>query len=191
MRFAEEAVRTAESRMILSWLPGTYSALGWMLAWTGRTDAALSYLERSVSVHETLGISAYLSIFCCRLAEALRLAGRAAEAAPVADRALELARRFGERGIEAEVLVARGEIGETLAPADVHAADTRYRHAIDRARALGMRPVLARALLRRGQLQMRAGAPEQGRRWVAEATSMFREMDMRFWLGQADTSAHP
>jgi class 3 adenylate cyclase/tetratricopeptide (TPR) repeat protein len=191
VRLAEEAVRTAEANMVLSWLPGSYSALGWVLAWTGRTDEALPYLERSVSVHETLGINAYLSVFCCRLAEALRLAGRAADAAPVAARALDLARRFGERGIESEILLALGEIDEALAPDDIEAADARYRQAVDLAEALGLKPVLARAHLRRGQLRQRAGDTEGAQAHLAVATRMFREMDMRFWLGRAGNRVAP
>jgi class 3 adenylate cyclase/tetratricopeptide (TPR) repeat protein len=191
VRLAEEAVRTAESNMVLAWLPGSYSALGWVLAWTGRTEEALPYLERSVSVHETLGINAYLSVFCCRLAEALRLAGRAAEAAPVAARALDLARRFGERGIESEILLALGEIDEALAPEDVDRADARYRQAIEIGEALGLRPVLARAHLRRGQFRLRIGDEAAARGDLATATRMFREMDMRFWLGRAEGGVTP
>ena len=186
LRFAEEAVRGAETNMVMSWLAGSYSALGWVLAWMGRTEEALPYLERSVSVHEALGIGAYLSVFHCRLAQALHLAGRADAAAPAADRALDLARRFGERGIEAEVLLARADIDVALRPDDLAGADARYGQALDLAQALGMRPTVARALLARGRLRGRAGAGDRGRADVAAATRMLREMDMRFWLGQAD-----
>src|SRR5918996_6541468 len=186
LRFAQDAVQTAEKNTIFSWLPGTYSALGWVLAWTGRTDEALPYLEQSVSVHETLGINAYLSSFCCRLAEALRLAGRAADAAPVAARALDLARRFGERGIESEILLALGEIDEILAPDDIDGPAARYQQVIDLAGALGLKPTLARAHLRRGQLRLRAGDKGGAQVHLATATRMFREMDMRFWLGRAE-----
>jgi len=170
----------------MSWLAGSYSALGWVLAWMGRTEEALPYLERSVSVHEALGIGAYLSVFHCRLAQALHLAGRADAAAPAADRALDLARRFGERGIEAEVLLARADIDVALRPDDLAGADARYGQALDLAQALGMRPTVARALLGRGRLRGRAGAGDRGRADVAAATRMLREMDMRFWLGQTD-----
>jgi predicted ATPase len=195
VRYAEDAVRVAEASMIFSWLPGTYSALGWILAWTGRAEAALVYLERSVSVHESLGINTYLSVFCCRWAEALRLAGRALEAEGLAARALELARRFGERGIEAEALLASGEIAEDLAPGDLDLPDRLYKQAEDLARELGMRPVVARAQLHRGLLRRRAGDEEGACARIGIATGMFREMDMRFWLGRAEdrpaSSARP
>jgi tetratricopeptide (TPR) repeat protein len=191
LRLAEEAVRTAESNMVLSWMPATSSALGWILAWTGQTEAALPSLEQSVSMHDGLGINAHLSILCCRLAEALHLAGRPAEAAGVAERALGLARRFGERGIEAEALLASAGIQAALAPDDPAAADARYGEAIGLATTPGMRPLVARGHLGRGELWLGAGDTRRGRASVATATSRFRETDMRFWLGRAEAGAVP
>ena len=64
------------------------------------------------------------------LGEAYRIAGRREDAAQVAQRALDRARHQGEQGYEAYAL-------RLLAAID--GDDTRYREAMERAEALGMR----------------------------------------------------
>ncbi len=49
----------------------------------------------------------------------------------------------------------------------------------------GMRPLIAQLGL--GKLYQRTDRLEQAREHLAIATTMYREMDMRFWLEQAET----
>jgi hypothetical protein len=49
--------------------------------------------------------------------------------------------------------------------------------------ALGMRPLVARAHLRRGQLWQRMARADHGREHLAVAARMLEEMDMRYWRG--------
>jgi hypothetical protein len=37
-----------------------------------------------------------------------------------------------------------------------------------------------------GKLYLRAGKPEQARKHITTTTTLYREMDMTFWLGQVD-----
>jgi hypothetical protein len=48
-----------------------------------------------------------------------------------------------------------------------------------------MRPLIAHCRLRLDKLYQRMGRREEAREHVATATTMYREMDMRFWLDQA------
>jgi hypothetical protein len=50
-----------------------------------------------------------------------------------------------------------------------------------------MRPLVAYCHLGLGTLYARVGKPEHAREYLAAAASMFRDMDMRFWLAQADS----
>ena len=52
------------------------------------------------------------------------------------------------------------------------------------ASALGMRPLIAHCHLGLGKLYRRTGNREQASEHITTAT-MYREMDMRFWLEQA------
>ena len=62
----------------------------------------------------------------------------------------------------------------------------RYRKALVLAEPRGMRPLVAHCHLGRGKLSRRTGKPEQAREHLTTATTMHREMDMRFWLEKAE-----
>ena len=49
-----------------------------------------------------------------------------------------------------------------------------------------MRPEVAHCHLSLGELDRRTGKRERAQEQVATAMTMYREMDMRFWLGQAE-----
>jgi hypothetical protein len=50
----------------------------------------------------------------------------------------------------------------------------------------GLRPLLAHCHLGLGKLYRRTGKREQAQEHLATATTMYREMDMRFWLEKAE-----
>ena len=52
---------------------------------------------------------------------------------------------------------------------------------------LGMRPLVAHCHLGLGKLYRRTGKREQAHERLATAITMYREMDMRFYLEQAET----
>jgi hypothetical protein len=54
------------------------------------------------------------------------------------------------------------------------------------ANELGMRPLVAHCHLGLGKVCRRTGKREQARGHLTTATTMYREMDMRFWLEQAE-----
>ena len=49
-----------------------------------------------------------------------------------------------------------------------------------------MRPLVAHCHLGLGKLHLRTGKREQAHEHLGTATTMYREMDMRFWLEQAE-----
>jgi hypothetical protein len=49
-----------------------------------------------------------------------------------------------------------------------------------------MRPLVAQCHLGLGRLYRRTGKRDQAREHLATATTMYRDMDIRFWLEQAD-----
>jgi hypothetical protein len=60
-----------------------------------------------------------------------------------------------------------------------------YREALALADTLGMRPLVAHCHLGLGKVSPGTGKREQAREHLTTATTMYREMDMRFWLEQA------
>ena len=61
-----------------------------------------------------------------------------------------------------------------------------YREALALAGELGLRPLVAHCHLGLGKLYRRTGKREEAHEHLTTATTMYREMDMRFWLEQAE-----
>jgi hypothetical protein len=69
---------------------------------------------------------------------------------------------------------------------DVECSEASYREALATAVELGMRPLVAHCHRGPGKFYRRTGDRQQAREHLAIATTMYREMDMRFWLEQAE-----
>ena len=69
---------------------------------------------------------------------------------------------------------------------DAERGETHYRQALALAEPRGMRPLIAHCHLGLGKLYRRRGKREQPSEHLTTAATMYREMDMRFWLEQAE-----
>jgi hypothetical protein len=67
------------------------------------------------------------------------------------------------------------------------AAEGHYVAALALAQELGLRPLVARDHLALGALYRRSGQRRQAQERLSTASSMLREMGMRYWLNQAET----
>jgi tetratricopeptide (TPR) repeat protein len=110
-------------------------------------------------------------------------AGRIDEAASHAREALALTRRLGARGSEAHALCLAGDVASTAGADD---AESSYREALTLAQDLGMRPLVAHCHLGLGKLYRRTGKRQAAQEHLTTASTLYREMDMRFWLEQAE-----
>jgi hypothetical protein len=68
----------------------------------------------------------------------------------------------------------------------VQAAEVHYRSALELSSALGMRPLIAHCHLGLGKLCRRIGDQQQAHDHLTTATAMYCDMEMLFWLKQAD-----
>jgi tetratricopeptide (TPR) repeat protein len=143
-------------------------------------------LPRGVSGQEEIGNRFYLARRYMEWAEGLLLAGERQDAQRTADTALSLARATGERRTEAETLRVLGTIAAAGGSADPGVAATCYQQGLALASELGMRPCVAHCHLGLSELYRRTGQREQAREHLTTAATMYREMDMTFWLGKAD-----
>jgi len=107
----------------------------------------------------------------------------------------EDAQRFAQRALEASTvrpfMVPR--VLSLLADIDSHPdrfnperGETRYREAMTAAEAQGLRPILAHCHLGLGRLFSRIGKQQAANDHVTIAATMYRDMDMRFWLGETE-----
>jgi hypothetical protein len=120
-----------------------------------------------------------------QLADAYLLAGRLEEARQRAADGLELARRHGQRGSEAQALCLAAE-ASMEAPEGQLRAEAGFREAATLADALGMRPLRGRCELGMGRLATRRGLGAAARGPVEAAAAAFRELGMTVWLRRAE-----
>jgi hypothetical protein len=72
---------------------------------------------------------------------------------------------------------------------DAERGEAHYRKALALAEPRGMRPLVAHCHLGLGKLYRRTGQREQAQEHLTTATTMYREMEMRFWLEQAEAES--
>jgi tetratricopeptide (TPR) repeat protein len=182
----ERVVDLCETKGLLHLLSVAYAIWGSAAAWSGRSADGCRAIERGVKLHESMGAKLFSSYFYLAWAEGLLLDGQTQEAKRAADRGFELASAFGERAYQAWALQMLGEIAASQDSADFESAAMSCEHAKALAEELGLRPLLARCHLSIGRLYRRMGKPQQAQEHLTTATTMYREMDMRFWLEQAE-----
>jgi len=116
------------------------------------------------------------------------LAGCQGEAHTLAGRALVLTREHQERGNQAYALRLLGDITARRGPPEVEQAEAHYQYALALAEELGMRPLQAHCHLSLGTLHVRTGQRQQARAELSTAIKLYRDMDMTFWLPQAEAA---
>jgi tetratricopeptide (TPR) repeat protein len=183
--FLERGVSIAREHGValnFAWLA---SSLGYVYALGGQPDMGVAMAEEALA--HSIGVRRLANRSRERrvLAECYLLAGHIGPAIAAAREGLELARRHGERGNEAEALRVLGEV-TVGADGDVAEAAPYLLEALALARELGMRPLVAHCHLGLGKLYRRTGNGQEAHEHLTTATAMYREMDMRFWLEQAE-----
>jgi len=166
-------------------LPQAAALLGSAYLWSGRPTDAVPLLEEAIETSTAmrmLGVRSWLIPF---LAEAYLVLGRIADARGQAEQPAALARAHQERGWEAWGLKL---LGDSYAHEDARAdqAGEAYRQAIELATALGMRPLVAHCNFSMAKLYRQTNKRELAREHSTAAAKMYREMDMQFWLEQAE-----
>jgi tetratricopeptide (TPR) repeat protein len=189
----EYAIRVCDQGLALSRASGSRNllaaiigGLGYASALQGRLAEGRALLEEAVS--ESISRGARRAIHWVWLSEGCRLGGHAEEAWQHAHQALDLARQQKDRGEEAHALHQLGVVQAHADPPDVAQAEASYQQALALAEELGMRPLVAHCHSGLGMLYATSGQQEQARAALATAIALYRDMDMTFWLPQAEAA---
>ena len=184
MAALERALRiSAESNMPAMGRPAA-ARLGGAYGLAGRVEEAVAVLEDGLEDSRGKRWNSFLPLNMIALAQAQLLGGRTEEAGRAATRALELTRLQEQQGSEAWALRLLGEIAAESA--QTAEAEVNYRSALALAEPRGMRPLVAHCHLGLGRLYRRTGERQEAQEHLTTATTMYREMDMRFWLEPAE-----
>jgi class 3 adenylate cyclase/tetratricopeptide (TPR) repeat protein len=169
------------------WWRGIVAGLGYAAALQGRLAEGRALLEEARGESPRTG-ARQISLWVVWLSEVCRLAGRSDEAWQHARQALDLARQIKARGNKAHALHQLGVVHAHTDPPDVAQAEAHYQQALALATELGMRPLLAHCHRSLGTLYATTGQREQARTALSTAIAMYRDMEMTFWLPQAEAA---
>ncbi|MFQ5830398.1 MAG: AAA family ATPase [Candidatus Methylomirabilia bacterium] len=162
------------------------ASMGFVYAHSGRVAEGIASLHEAMKGFDSMGGGFLQPLIAVHLGQACLLADRPDEAPTFAERGLALSRERGQRGYEAWALHLLGEIASHRDLPGAEEAQAHYRQALGLASELGMRPLLARCHLGLGKLYRRTGDRPKAQEHLTTATTMLHEMDMRFWLEQAE-----
>ena len=112
------------------------------------------------------------------------LLGSLDEAHRLGDRAVACSPR--QFGFAAHALLLLGDIATHADRLDPESGEAHNRQALGLAEPRGMRPLVAHCHLGLGKLSRQTGYRLQAQEHLTTAITMYREMDMRFWLEQAE-----
>jgi class 3 adenylate cyclase/tetratricopeptide (TPR) repeat protein len=190
----DRAAETLERNVELCRATGISDGLSTSLALLGQTRAllgqpreAFAVVAEAAEIDRAGAIAFGQSVRLARISEIQLLAAQdPEEAGRLAAQALVLARA---RDDLLGAAYAEKAMGDTLAAgASPSRADAEghYRMALALAKNGGMRPLVAHCHLGLGKLYRRTGKRDQAQEHLTTATTMYREMDMRFWLEKAE-----
>ncbi|MEK6209453.1 MAG: hypothetical protein AABM64_03625 [Pseudomonadota bacterium] len=182
----ERALQLCRTYAIDIQIPWTASSLGLAYALAGHHQAGVEHAEHAIERADALGITRYQPLRVTLLSNAYLLAGRCEDAHAAAQRALELARRYQEKGPEAWALYLIAASIAQFEPEDRKEVLDGYLAALHLAEELEMRPLIAHCRLGMGQLHQRMGRLSEARAEFSRATEMYRQMDMQFYLKQSE-----
>jgi class 3 adenylate cyclase/tetratricopeptide (TPR) repeat protein len=166
------------------WLGEIAADLGLAYALAGRIDDALPVLEFALKEAATTGLRWTYARQHAQVGAGYLLAGQRDEAARLAAIALEAARAQKQRGQEAGALWLSAEIAGCALEGERAEAD--YHHALVLASEIGLRPLVGHCHFGLGKVSRRTGKREQAREHLTTAMTLYHEMDMQFWLEQAE-----
>ena len=161
------------------------SDLGHAYALSGRVPEAVALLEEASAQSGALRLMPTHAWNVTALAESYLLAGRWADAVRELARGFGMARAHRQRWLEAEGLRIQSAVRVSAAAPDLPGARADAERAARIAEELGLRPLLGRCQLALAQVARQAG-DTRAHSHLEQAVALFSEMDMRYWLEQAE-----
>ena len=181
----ECAVAIHEEANILVYVNFTRALLAQAYALADRAEDAAPILDdvRDHVIASRGGNRAHMMAY---LSEAFFHSGRLEDAMELAPQALNIAYQNNSRQSQVRVLRLLGDISLYGAENDEGKAETYYQQALTLAEELGMRPLQAHCHRGLGHLHSQTGQAEQARAELSTAIGMYRDMEMTFWLPEAE-----
>ncbi|MFZ3308796.1 MAG: hypothetical protein WA280_05425, partial [Xanthobacteraceae bacterium] len=183
----EQWIATLRSGNVAIQLPWAVASSAWTLAQIGANDQALERVHEAEELLERQaahGIVGHRGWAYHAVGRACLLLGRLDKARQLAERAVGTSQH--QPGFAAHALHLLGDLAAQADRFDAENSTAHYRQALAMAQKHGMRPLIAHCHLGLGRVYKRLGNSEAHKN-LTIATTMYREMDMAFWLKQAES----
>jgi tetratricopeptide (TPR) repeat protein len=155
----------------------------WVLAQLGEASEAQIRFREGEQLLEQQVAQGVVLVPYHQLGRAALLLDRLDDAQGLGERAVKHSR--SRHGVAAQALHLLGEIATHPDRFDAESGEAHYRKALALAEPRGMRPLVAHCHLGLGKLYRRTGRSDQAHQHLTTATTMYREMDMPYWLEKA------
>ena len=183
--FVERGLAEYRKGNIFISLPHAVASSALILAHIGEPSEALSRLREGAEFLDRMtarGTIDQAGMDYHWLGRTALLLGRLDDARRLADCSLK--NSPSHPGYAAHALHLLGDLVTHPDQFDAECGETYYRKALAVAERLGMQPLVAHCHLGLGKLYQYTGKREQAGEHLTAATTLYREMDMRFWLEQ-------
>ena len=183
--FIEQGLAAFRTGNVIIQLRNLSASSAWVLAQLGLESEALNRLRESQDLLEHLASTGYAAgtgRAYYSLGRACLLLGRLHEAQNWGERAIITSpSHFGFRTHALHLL---GDVATHPDRFNAESAKTYYHQALRLADSRGMQPVIAHCQLGLGKLHSRLGELRKAQQHFSIAATMYRDMDMKFWLEQ-------
>jgi tetratricopeptide (TPR) repeat protein len=184
----ERAVALCQTAGIPHLLPMGMAHLGATYTLSGRLPEAISLLQQAIAQGAAMGIKVCQALAHVYLGRAYLQTDQRQEAREHVLTALDLCEVHHEQGHKAWALHLLGDLTARDQADAIEAAEDIYRQAITQAKARGMRPLLAHCHFSLANLYHQHGQPTQADAERSTALTLYRSMDMAFWLSRIDSA---
>ena len=180
----EHSIAALRKGNIVVVLPIMVAYSAWVLAQVGEASEALTRFREGKQLLEHLAARGVSLTPYVPLGRAALLLDRLDEAQSLGERVVESSP--SRHGVVAYALHLLGDIATHPDRFDAESGEAHYRNALALAEPRGMRPLVAHCHLGLGKLYRRTGKRQQAHEHLVTATTTYREMDMTYWLEQAE-----
>jgi class 3 adenylate cyclase/tetratricopeptide (TPR) repeat protein len=180
----EKGISALRAGNIAILVPRMVASTAWALAQLGSPSEAVKRLSEARQLLDGLVARGMVGMYsgpAFFMARTCLLLGKLAEARELSHLALE-----SSAGMVPDVWHLLGDIATHADAFDPERGEAHYRQALALAEPRSMRPLIAHCHLGLGKLYRRTGKSDRAQEYLATATTLYREMDMRFYLEQVE-----
>ena len=185
IRILKQAIKDLEESQTMVFLGLTWAYLGNAHWVTGEYRTALEFSEKGLKMHSDLGLPFARSWCHCCCSLAHFSLGNLEEAKMQAEQALKWSLANNEKRFQGPSRILLGKVLAKIDPGQIEAAEGHIQQGIGLLEELGVQPYSGIGYLWLGEVKAESGRKEEALMNLKKAETLFQEMGMDYWLGQA------